>query len=65
VLIGLGVLILIDSHTLEDRGLTVLTLVIGCLCLLNLARTIGSLRQPLPQKLKHLSAVDIGCLWMG
>jgi len=41
VLIGLGVLILIDSHTLEDRGLTVLTLVIGCLCLLNLARTIG------------------------
>ena len=41
VLIGLGVLILVDSHTLEDRGLTVLTLVIGCFCLLNLARTIG------------------------
>lgn len=41
VLIGLGVLILIDSHTLEDRGLTVLTLVIGCMCLLNLARTLG------------------------
>jgi cadmium resistance protein CadD (predicted permease) len=29
VLIGLGVLILIDSHPLEDRGLTLLTLVMG------------------------------------
>ncbi|GAP98951.1 cadmium resistance transporter [Leptolyngbya sp. NIES-2104] len=28
VLIGLGILILIDSHTLENRGLAVLTLVI-------------------------------------
>lgn len=37
VLIGLGVLILIDSHTLENRGLAVLTLIIGCLYLLNLA----------------------------
>lgn len=34
VLIGLGTLILIDSHTLENRGLTVLTLVISCIFLL-------------------------------
>lgn len=38
VLIGLGILILIDSHTLENRGLTVLTLVICCFCLLALSR---------------------------
>jgi cadmium resistance transport/sequestration family protein len=34
VLIGLGVLILVDSHTLENRGLTVLTLILSVLCLL-------------------------------
>lgn len=34
VLMGLGVLILVDSHTLENRGLTVLTLIISLLCLL-------------------------------
>lgn len=34
VLIGLGTLILVDSHTLENRGLTVLTLAISCLWLL-------------------------------
>lgn len=38
VLIGLGVLILIDSHTLENRGLTVLTLVISGFCVLTLSR---------------------------
>ncbi|MGG6295066.1 cadmium resistance transporter [Leptolyngbya sp. AN02str] len=38
VLIGLGVLILVDSHTLENRGLAVLTLVISGLCLLSLLR---------------------------
>lgn len=38
VLIGLGVLILLDSHTLENRGLTLLTLVVSCLCLLTLGR---------------------------
>jgi cadmium resistance transport/sequestration family protein len=38
VLIGLGVLILIDSHTLENRGLTVLTLIISCIFLLMLSR---------------------------
>ena len=39
VLIGLGVLILVDSHTLENRGLLVLTLVTSCLCLLTLGRS--------------------------
>lgn len=38
VLIGLGGLILIDSHTLENRGLTVLTLVISGLCFFSLLR---------------------------
>lgn len=38
VLIGLGTLILIDSHTLENRGLTVLTLVVSCIFLLTLNR---------------------------
>jgi cadmium resistance transport/sequestration family protein len=40
VLIGLGVLILIDSHTLEDRGLTVIALVISCMGLIHLMRTL-------------------------
>ena len=34
VLIGLGTLILIDSHTLENRGLAVLTLLVSGCCLL-------------------------------
>jgi cadmium resistance protein CadD (predicted permease) len=38
VLIGLGSLILIDSHTLENRGLAVITLVICCLCFLMLGK---------------------------
>ena len=41
VLIGLGVLILVDSHTLENRGLAVLTLVMSCLCLITLGRSNG------------------------
>lgn len=41
VLIGLGLLILIDSHTLEHRGLAVLALVISGLCMLNLIRNLG------------------------
>lgn len=40
VLIGLGTLILIDSHTLEDRGLTVIALVISCMGLIHLMRTV-------------------------
>lgn len=39
VLIGLGALILIDSHTLEDRGLTVIALVISSMGLIHLMRT--------------------------
>jgi hypothetical protein len=43
VLIGLGVLIMIDSHTLENRELAVLSLVIGGLVVLNLGRNIAEL----------------------
>ena len=43
VLIGLGILIMIDSHTLENRGLAVLSLVIGGLVVLNLGRNIAEL----------------------
>lgn len=39
VLIALGILILIDSHTLENRGLTVLTLIVGGCGLLSLMRS--------------------------
>lgn len=39
VLIGLGLLILIDSHTLENRGLTVITLVLCGLCLIAFNRS--------------------------
>jgi len=39
VLIGLGILILIDSHTLENRGLAVLSLLIGGICTLHLFRS--------------------------
>lgn len=35
---GLGTLILLDSHTLENRGLTVVTLAISCLWLLILLK---------------------------
>ena len=38
VLIGLGVLILVDSHVLESPGLTTISLVAGCFCLLTLFR---------------------------
>ncbi|SRR5579883_168843 len=48
VLIGLGVLILIDSHTLEDRGLAVLTLVLSGMVLLHLIRTMGQAPAMLP-----------------
>ncbi|MBD2034323.1 cadmium resistance transporter [Leptolyngbya sp. FACHB-321] len=40
VLIGLGVLILLDSHTLENRGLVVLTLLISGTFTLNLLRKL-------------------------
>ena len=38
VLIGLGVMILMDSHTLEDRSLMVITLIASCFYLLTLTR---------------------------
>jgi len=41
VLMGLGVLILIDSHTLENRGLATLTLAISGLVTLMLLRSSG------------------------
>ncbi len=41
VLVGLGVLILVDSHTLENRGLATLTLAIAGLVLLMLLRNSG------------------------
>lgn len=53
VLIGLGALILIDSHTLENRGLAVLTLVISCLWLLTLAKDIVQSLQLAPQLEKN------------
>ena len=42
VLIGLGVLILVDSHVLESPGLTTIALVAGCFCLLTLFRNESS-----------------------
>jgi cadmium resistance transport/sequestration family protein len=38
VLIGLGILILLDSHTLENRALTLLTLVVSACCLMTFSR---------------------------
>jgi cadmium resistance transport/sequestration family protein len=48
VLIGLGILILIDSHTLENRGLAVLTLVISGLCTFHLFRSAGHSAESIP-----------------
>lgn len=45
VLIGLGMLIMIDSHTLENRGLVVLTLLIGGSVILNLGRNLAEINQ--------------------
>lgn len=48
VLIGLGILILIDSHTLENRGLAVLALLISGLVTLHLFRSSGRSSPELP-----------------
>ena len=40
VLIGLGAMILVESHTLEDRGLLLLTLVSCCCTVITLSRTL-------------------------
>jgi cadmium resistance protein CadD (predicted permease) len=45
VLMGLGVLILIDSHTLEYRGLTALAMTILGICTIHLLRSAPPLAQ--------------------
>jgi cadmium resistance transport/sequestration family protein len=47
VLMGLGVLILVDSHTLEYRGLTALAMTILGICTIHLLRTAPPLSQVL------------------
>lgn len=49
VLIGLGVLILIDSHTLENRGLATLALAINGLSLLMLLRNSSRSTEVMPE----------------
>jgi len=49
VLMGLGTLILLDSHTLEDRGLTVVTVAISCLWLLTLLKDSYQSLETAPQ----------------
>lgn len=58
VLISLGVLILIDSRTLENPGLAVLTLVIGGLYLLKLAKTVSQTLQSRVQMLEIIPELD-------
>jgi len=55
VLIGLGILIMIDSHTLENRGLAVLSLLIGGLVVLNLGRNIAELNSSKEPQLEKIS----------
>lgn len=50
VLIGLGALILVDSHTLEDRGLTTIALVVSSMGLIHLMRAV---RVPTLSKTEH------------
>ena len=38
ILMGLGVLILLKSHTLESPSLTVISLITGCFCVLTIAK---------------------------
>lgn len=58
VLISLGVLILIDSRTLENPGLAVLTLVISGLYGLKLAKTISQTLQSKPPVLAIMPDVE-------
>lgn len=55
VLIGLGVLILIDSHTLENRGLATLALVVEGLVLLMLFRNAEKTETIKPEMEKRLT----------
>lgn len=58
VLISLGVLILVDSRTLENPGLAVLTLVISGLYLLKLVRAVSQALQARPQSLEVIPELD-------
>lgn len=51
VLIGLGTMIMIDSHTLEHQGLAVLSLIITGCSLISLMTKSGAI--PLPQQLQQ------------
>lgn len=53
VLIGLGILILVDSHTLEYRGLTALALTIVGACIIHLLRAANPLSHPIPSVKKN------------
>jgi cadmium resistance protein CadD (predicted permease) len=57
VLISLGVLILMDSRTLENPGLAVLTLVISGLYLLKLVVTVSQTLQAQPQILETVPKI--------
>ncbi|MBW4695718.1 MAG: cadmium resistance transporter [Lyngbya sp. HA4199-MV5] len=58
VLIGLGALILMDSRTLENPGLAVLTLVISGIYLLKLVRTVSQTLQAQAQKMDVVPAPE-------
>lgn len=58
VLISLGVLILVDSRTLENPGLAVLTLVVSGLYLLKLVRTVSQTLQNQSQTLGTVPELD-------
>jgi cadmium resistance transport/sequestration family protein len=58
VLISLGVLIMVDSRTLENPGLAVLTLVISGLYLLKLVRTVSQTLQTQPQTLETVPEIN-------
>lgn len=58
VLVGLGGLILMDSRTLENPGLAVLTLLISGIYLLKLVRTVSQTLQAQAQKLDVVPAPE-------
>jgi cadmium resistance protein CadD (predicted permease) len=53
VLIGLGILILIDSHTLENRGLAVLTLLISGMVVINIGKNLSQFDAKIPELEKN------------
>ncbi len=60
VLIGLGGLILIDSHTLEHRGLAVLTLVLSIISVLMISKNTLPEGEPAPKSLASLTPSTSG-----